>query len=108
MRTLRLTAFFPVLFLSTALLFTACKDDDDDNTDPVPTPVPAATITFATPTSGQVFGENDTIRISGTIVTAAAMHGYRISIRNHDDGTEYFYANESGHGTSAVFDTIWV
>jgi hypothetical protein len=106
MKTFRLTVLAQVLVLSSALVFSACKDDDDP--DPSPTPTPAATITFATPTVGQEFSKDSTIRIRGSIVTAAPMHGYRISIRNHDNGTEYFFMSEHGHGTNVAFDTTWV
>jgi hypothetical protein len=95
--------------LATSLvLVSSCKDDDDDKVTPTPTPTPDATITFATPTEGQVYHLGDTIKINGNLTTKAAFHGYRIAIRNHEDQTEYSYKSGSGHGTNFNFEHSWV
>jgi len=100
------------LLVCSTIVFTACKDDDDDDTPtpaptPAPTPTPAAIITFAEPVAHQIYHTGDSVRITGTIVTAAAMHGYKIYIRNHDTNAELFSYNAHGHGTNITFDQSW-
>ena len=93
-----------VLLLSaSSTVFLSCskhKGDIEEN-------IPVATIKFESPTASTVYQSGDSVRIKGTAISTATVHGYDIIIRKTTDTTKLFFQHVHDHNDTLLIDKKW-
>jgi len=67
----------------------------------------SAVITITGPMEDDHIHHNDTLHITGTIVSEMDMHGYNVSIRRLDSQAEVFYLDDHYHGANKNLSIDW-
>lgn len=95
---------FPFLGLSLSLVLFSCKKKETEEEPHEPN---SATISITQPAEAAQLAHADTLRIRGTIVSLADMHGYNVRIQKVTDQAQVFYFEDHYHGMNKNLNVNW-
>lgn len=93
---------YTLAFAVASVALFSCSEEEDHH-EPN-----SAVISITEPLTNTHIHHNDTLKIRGSIVSVADLHGYEISIKRTVDQSEVFYFEDHYHGTNKNLQVDWI